>query len=48
MQIYIKLLIAMSLWGGTFISGRVLSQSYHPYTIAFWRFAIASFFLAIV
>ena len=48
MKIYIKLVFAMILWGGTFISGRVLSQDFHPFTIAFWRFAIASVFLSAV
>ncbi|MBC74570.1 MAG: EamA family transporter [Halobacteriovoraceae bacterium] len=48
MKIYIKLIVAMSLWGGTFISGRVLSQDFHPFSIAFWRFAIASAFLSAV
>lgn len=35
----------MLFWGATFVSGRVLAQSYHPYSIAFMRFLVAVLFL---
>lgn len=40
----LKVVLAMIFWGGTFASGRYLSQSYHPFAIAFLRFGIASIF----
>ncbi|MBK8182119.1 MAG: DMT family transporter [Candidatus Competibacteraceae bacterium] len=42
---YIKLLLSAVIWGGTFIAGRVISQSIDPFSAAFFRFAIASVFL---
>jgi len=41
----LKLLFVMLLWGGTFISGRILSQSLSSFDISFLRFFIASFIL---
>ncbi|NCC23610.1 MAG: DMT family transporter [Deltaproteobacteria bacterium] len=35
----------MALWGGTWIAGRLLSQSLHPMTSALLRLALASSFL---
>ena len=32
----------MLFWGSAFVSGRVLAQSYHPFTVAFLRFFTAS------
>lgn len=48
MLTYIKLLLTAFLWGGTFIAGRVVSRNIDPYSAAFVRFAIASFFLLIL
>lgn len=42
---YAQLLGVMFLWGGTFVSGRLLSQTYHPFVIAFYRFLFASLVL---
>ncbi len=43
--IYLKLVASMALWGGTWVSGRVLAQSLHPFSAAFLRFLFASVFL---
>lgn len=42
MQVYLKLLAAVTLWGGTFVAGRMLGQEIGPYSSAFLRFLIAS------
>jgi drug/metabolite transporter (DMT)-like permease len=39
---YLKLLITMVLWGGTFIAGRLVVQDMGPFAAAFCRFAVAS------
>ncbi len=39
---YIKLLFTAIFWGGTFIAGRVITQSVDPYSAAFLRFFIAA------
>ncbi|MBL0713474.1 MAG: DMT family transporter [Desulfosarcina sp.] len=44
-KIYLKLLGMAVFWGGTFIAGKVAAQHVAPYSAAFLRFAIASFFL---
>ncbi len=41
----LKLLFVMLLWGGTFISGRILAQSMSSFDISFLRFLIASIIL---
>jgi drug/metabolite transporter (DMT)-like permease len=43
---YLKLLLMAIFWGGTFVVGRTLSQTVGPFAAAFFRFAIASVFLA--
>jgi drug/metabolite transporter (DMT)-like permease len=43
---YVKLLLMAVFWGGTFIAGKVLSQSVGPFSGSFLRFAVASLFLA--
>ncbi|MFT6633374.1 MAG: drug/metabolite transporter (DMT)-like permease [Bacteriovoracaceae bacterium] len=43
--IYSKLILCVFLWGGTFISGRVLAQNYDPFLISFLRFIIATIVL---
>ncbi|MGF1516409.1 MAG: DMT family transporter [Nodosilinea sp.] len=48
MIIYLKLLITMALWGGTFIAGRLVVQDLGPFTAAFCRFAVASFSLVLL
>ncbi|MBE9108585.1 DMT family transporter [Nodosilinea sp. LEGE 07298] len=42
MMTYLKLLITMLLWGGTFIAGRLVVQDMGAFAAAFCRFAIAS------
>ncbi len=43
--VYAKLVLSMALWGGTWVSGRVLAQALHPFSAAFLRFFLASVFL---
>jgi len=43
--IYAKLVGSMALWGGTWVSGRVVAQSLSPFSAAFLRFLFASAFL---
>jgi len=45
---YLKLFAVAFFWGGTFVAGRWLSGSVHPYSAAFFRFAVASVFLLLV
>ena len=47
-MIYIKLILTAFFWGGTFIAGRGIAGTVDPYSAAFLRFAIASFFLLIL
>lgn len=47
MRTYLLLIVAMMLWGGTFVAGRFLAVSFHPFTIAFYRFLCASIVLLI-
>jgi len=42
---YIKLILTAFFWGGTFIAGKGLAGRVDPYSAAFLRFTIASFFL---
>ena len=42
---YLKLLFTAVFWGGTFIAGKSISHNVDPYSAAFLRFLIASFFL---
>ncbi|MFA5902579.1 MAG: DMT family transporter [Desulfobacula sp.] len=42
---YLKLFLTAVFWGGTFIAGKWLSINVDPYSAAFLRFLIASFFL---
>jgi len=42
---YIKLILTAVFWGGTFIAGKLISCNVDPYSAAFLRFLIASFFL---
>jgi drug/metabolite transporter (DMT)-like permease len=48
MLIYIKLLFTMVFWGGTFIAGRLISETVPPFSAAFLRFFIASVFLCLM
>lgn len=45
---YLKLLMTATLWGGTFISGRMLAGSVAPFSAAFFRFLLATVFLYII
>lgn len=48
LKIYIKLILTAFFWGGTFVSGRVVSQEVEPFTAAFFRFVFATFFLVLL
>ena len=37
----------MIFWGGTFVAGRIVSREANPFSAAFLRFVVASFFLLI-
>ena len=41
-MVYIKILIAIFFWGGTWVSGRMLAQGVSPATAAFLRYVCAS------
>ncbi len=43
--VYLKLMLTAFFWGGTFVSGRLLSGHISPASVAFLRFAVASLFL---
>jgi len=45
---YIKLLLMALFWGGTFIAGRRLALEVDPFSGAFLRFLVASFFLVAI
>lgn len=45
---YLSLTLTMLLWGGTFISGRMLAETVDPATAAFLRFAIASITMLLI
>lgn len=47
-QVYVKLLLTAVFWGGTFIAGRAVAGSVHPFAAAFLRFAVASSFLVVL
>jgi drug/metabolite transporter (DMT)-like permease len=40
-MIYVKLLLTMAFWGGTFVAGRLLADTVPPFPAAFLRFAAA-------
>ncbi|MHA2271674.1 MAG: DMT family transporter [Candidatus Hodarchaeales archaeon] len=42
---YALLVLAMVCWGGSWVSGKIISDFAAPLTIAFWRFVFASVFL---
>lgn len=44
-SVYLKLILTAFFWGGTFVSGRLLSGQVSPCSAAFLRFAVASLFL---
>ena len=44
-SVYLKLLLTAFFWGGTFVSGRMLSGHITPCSVAFLRFAVASLVL---
>lgn len=43
--IYVKLILTMAIWGGTFVIGRIIAQTISPFVAGFGRFAVASIFL---
>lgn len=46
--VYLKLVLTMAIWGGTFIAGRIVARTISPFTASFYRFAVASIVLLIV
>jgi len=44
---YIKLFLVALFFGGTFIAGRIMAANLPPFTSAFLRFLVASFFLVL-
>ena len=38
--IYVKLILTMAIWGGTFVVGRIIAQTMSPFAAGFGRFAI--------
>ncbi len=48
LQIYVKLVASVTLWGGTWIAGRHLAQYGAPFGTAFLRFLVASIFLYVL
>ena len=44
-MIYVKLILTMAIWGGTFVVGRIIAQTLSPFIAGFGRFATASIFL---
>lgn len=48
MKIYLKLLFAMLVWGGTFTSARLLGNELDPSISAFLRFLLASSFMLVL
>jgi drug/metabolite transporter (DMT)-like permease len=47
LRLYGKLVATATIWGGTFVAGRMLAQQMGPYSAAFLRFAVASVCLCI-
>ncbi len=47
-MVYLKLVLTMFFWGGTFIAGRIAAQEIGPLTAAAGRFAFASFVLMVI
>jgi drug/metabolite transporter (DMT)-like permease len=47
-MLYLKLVLTMLFWGGTFIAGRVAAQEIGPLTAAAGRFAFASLLLMVI
>ncbi len=46
--VYLKLSLTAIFWGGTFIAGKMISETVNPCSASFLRFVIASFFLIII
>ncbi len=45
LEVYAKLTACMALWGGTWVSGRMIAQVMQPFSAAFLRFLFATAFL---
>ncbi|MBZ4649068.1 MAG: protein of unknown function transrane, partial [Desulfomicrobiaceae bacterium] len=45
LRVYAQLVGSVVLWGGTWVSGRLLAQSMPSFCAAFLRFVVASAFL---
>ncbi|EPR42834.1 protein of unknown function DUF6 transmembrane [Desulfovibrio sp. X2] len=48
MLLYAKLLVSMLIWGGTWVSGRVVAREVTPFSAAFLRYVFASLVLVMV
>ena len=46
--LYAKLTAMTAIWGGTFISGRIVTQSLGPFSAAFCRYAVATLLLLLL
>ncbi len=46
--IYVKLVLSMFIWGGTWVAGRIVAREMAPFSAAFLRFFFAALFLVIV
>lgn len=47
-MVYLKLVLTMALWGGTFIAAQGVGQSLLPYAAAFCRFVVAAIGMGIL
>lgn len=47
-MVYVKLVACMMLWGGTFVTGRILAQDIPPTSASFLRFLLAAALLMMV
>ena len=43
--VYIKLIVTMAIWGGTFVVGKIITSNLDPFAAGLGRFASASIFL---
>ncbi len=46
--IYVKLVLSMFIWGGTWVAGRIVAREMAPFSAALLRFLFAALFLVVV
>ena len=46
--VHLKLVLTMTIWGGTFIAGRIVAATISPFTASFYRFIVASVVLLVL